>query len=82
MEDMRDMLSMPFILCLAYRMPEDFDIPRLIIVLQPMLRMARRKRKSLRNFLVNNNIDLNSSIRSSEKQSVQSVLLILGRWSP
>lgn len=57
------------------------DVARLVIIFKPVLRMTRAQRQSLRNLLINNNIDLYTSLRRCRKQPIQSILLILRRWS-
>ena len=58
-------------------MPEQLDVAGRIIVLQPVFRMVGAQRKSLRDLLVDDDINLDTAVRSIEQQLVESVALVL-----
>lgn len=69
-------------ICYVIRVAHNLDISRLVVVLQPMFCMTGRERESLRDFLVDYDMNLNATVGRSPQESVKAVLLVLGWWSP
>lgn len=64
------------------RVSEDFDVAvGRVIVLKPVLGMIRRESQGLSNFLVHDNVDLDTTLGSGEEHLVKPVLFVLRWWS-